>query len=53
MPLGNNLLTFVGTLKIARRCHRIIMANFTGTPLVNGIGVTLAACSWLNPGLAA
>jgi P-type Cu+ transporter len=53
MLLGNNLLTFVETLKIARRCHRIIMATFTGTLLVDGIGVALAACSWLNPVFAA
>jgi len=31
----------------------IIMANFTGTLLVDGIGVGLAACGFLNPLLAA
>src|SRR5207253_7130858 len=53
MLLGNDLLKFVETLKIARRCHRIIMANFTGTLLVDGVGVGLAAFGFLNPLLAA
>jgi Cd2+/Zn2+-exporting ATPase/Cu+-exporting ATPase len=53
MLLGNNLLKFVETLKIARRCHRIIMFNFSGTLLVDGVGVGLAAFGLLNPLLAA
>lgn len=53
MLLGNDLLKFVETLKIARRCHRIIMANFTGTLLVDGVGLGLAAFGFLNPLLAA
>ena len=53
MLLGNDLLRFVETLKIARRCHRIIMANFAGTLVVDGIGVGLAAFGFLNPLLAA
>lgn len=53
MLLGNDLLKFVETLKIARRCHRIIMVNFVGTLLVDGVGVGLAAFGWLNPLLAA
>jgi heavy metal translocating P-type ATPase len=53
MLLGNDLLKFVETLKIARRCHRIIMANFAGTLLVDGVGVGLAAFGFLNPLLAA
>jgi heavy metal translocating P-type ATPase len=53
MLLGNDLLKFVETLKIARRCHSIIMANFTGTLLVDGLGVGLAAFGFLNPLLAA
>ena len=52
MLLGNDLLKFVETLKIARRCHRIIMANFVGTLLVDGVGVGLAAFGFLNPLLA-
>lgn len=51
--LGNDLLKFVETLKVARRCRRIIMTNFTGTLLVDGIGVGLAAFGLLNPLLAA
>jgi cation transport ATPase len=53
MLLGNDLVKFVETLKIAGRCRRIIMANFTGTLLVDGIGVGLAAFGFLNPLLAA
>ena len=53
MLIGNDLLKFVETLKIARRCHRIIMANFLGTLLVDGVGVGLAAFGFLNPLLAA
>ena len=53
MLLGNDLLKFVETLKIARRCHGIIMANFAGTLIVDGVGVGLAAFGLLNPLLAA
>ena len=53
MLLGNDLLKFVETLKIARRCHRIIMANFIGTLVVDIIGVGLAAFGILNPLFAA
>jgi P-type E1-E2 ATPase len=51
--LGNDLLKFVATLTVARRCRRIIWANFLGTLLVDGAGVGLAAFGWLNPLLAA
>jgi len=53
MLLGNDLLKFVETLKIAQRSHRIIMANFAGTLIVDGAGVALAAFGFLNPLLAA
>jgi Cd2+/Zn2+-exporting ATPase/Cu+-exporting ATPase len=53
MLLGNDLLKFVETIQTARRCHRIIMTNFAGTLLVDGIGVGLAAFGFLNPLLAA
>jgi heavy metal translocating P-type ATPase len=53
MLLGNDLLKFVETVKIARRCHGIIMANFAGTLIVDGVGVALAAFGFLNPLLAA
>ena len=51
--LGNDLRTVAETLRIARRCHRIIMANFGGTLLVDCIGVGLAAFGLLGPLLAA
>ena len=41
--LGSDLLKFVDTLRIARRCRRIIYSNFVGTLVVDGIGVGLAA----------
>jgi heavy metal translocating P-type ATPase len=51
--LGNDLLKFVETVKIARRCRRIIMFNFAGTLIVDMVGILLAACGLLNPLLAA
>jgi len=51
--LGNDLLRFAEVLEIARRCRRIIMANFAGTLAVDGVGVLLAALGLLNPVLAA
>jgi Cd2+/Zn2+-exporting ATPase/Cu+-exporting ATPase len=53
MLLGNDLLKFVETIQTSRRCHRIIMTNFAGTLLVDGMGVGLAAFGFLNPLLAA
>jgi len=51
--LGNDLLRLAEVLKVARRCRRIIFANFTGTLIVDGIGVLLAAFGYLNPIYAA
>lgn len=51
--LGNNLMGFVETLRIARQCRRVIMFNFTGTLAVDTVGVGLAAVGLLNPLLAA
>lgn len=51
--LGNDLLKFVETLRIARQCRRIIWFNFAGTMLVDGFGMGLAAFGLLNPLLAA
>ena len=51
--LGNDLLKLVETLRIARRCRAIIMQNFVGTLVVDGVGVALAALNILNPLLAA
>jgi Cd2+/Zn2+-exporting ATPase/Cu+-exporting ATPase len=53
MLLGDDLLRFVGALRIARRCRRIILQNFAGTLLVDGTGMALAAAGLLNPLLAA
>jgi cation transport ATPase len=51
--IGNDLLKFVETLKIAQRCRWIIMTSFAGTLVVDGVGVDLAAFGFLNPLLAA
>ncbi len=51
--LGNDLLKFVETLQVARRCRRIIWFNFGGTLLVDSVGVGLAAFGMLNPLIAA
>jgi Cd2+/Zn2+-exporting ATPase/Cu+-exporting ATPase len=51
--LGNDLLRFAELLTLARRCRRIIMANFLGTLAVDGAGVALAAFGLLDPALAA
>jgi P-type E1-E2 ATPase len=51
--LGNDLLKLVETIRIARRCRAIIMQNFVGTLLVDGVGVLLAALNMLNQLLAA
>ena len=51
--IGNDLSKFVETIKIARRCRRIIMQNFLGTLIVDSIGVGMAAVGFLNPLLAA
>ncbi len=51
--IGSDLSKLVETLRIARRCRRIITQNFTGTHVVDSICVGLAACGWLNPLLAA
>jgi P-type E1-E2 ATPase len=51
--IGNDLSRFVETVMIARKCRRIILQNFTGTLVVDGIGIGLAAAGILNPLLAA
>ena len=51
--LGNDLVKFVETLRVARRCRGIIRFNFAGTLLVDAAGVGLAAFGFLNPLLAA
>ena len=51
--LGNDLLKLVATVRIARRCRRVIMQNFVGTLAVDAVGVGLAAVGLLDPLLAA
>jgi heavy metal translocating P-type ATPase len=51
--IGSDLSKFVETLRIARRCRRIIMQNFVGTLAVDSIGVGMAAFGFLNPLMAA
>ncbi|HUJ13287.1 MAG TPA: cation-translocating P-type ATPase [Thermoanaerobaculia bacterium] len=51
--LGNDLAKFAEVLQIARHTRAIVMQNFTGTLLVDGVGMALAAFGYLNPLLAA
>jgi Cd2+/Zn2+-exporting ATPase/Cu+-exporting ATPase len=51
--LGNDLLKFVETVQVARRCRRIIWFNFAGTLTVDSLGMGLAAFGLLNPLFAA
>jgi Cd2+/Zn2+-exporting ATPase/Cu+-exporting ATPase len=50
--LGNDLMMFVHTLALARRCRSIIWFNFAGTVVVDCIGMGLASVGLLNPLLA-
>ena len=50
--IGDDLLKLVATLRIARRCRRIIHANFAGTIAVDGVAMLLAAGGILTPILA-
>jgi P-type E1-E2 ATPase len=51
--LGNDLTRLVETVRIARRCRRIVFQNFAGTLAIDGLGVVLAACGVLTPLFAA
>jgi P-type E1-E2 ATPase len=51
--IGNDLMKFVETVRVARDCRRIILQNFYGTLIVDTIGIGLAAAGYLNPLLAA
>lgn len=51
--IGNDLMKFVETVRVARRCRSIILQNFYGTLIVDTIGIGLAAAGYLNPLLAA
>ena len=47
--IGNDLAKFSEVLEIAKRCRRIILANFVGTIAVDLIGIGLAMAGILNP----
>jgi Cd2+/Zn2+-exporting ATPase/Cu+-exporting ATPase len=51
--IGSDLSRLVETIRIARWCRRIIITNFAGTLIVDGVGVFLAAFGYLSPLLAA
>jgi Cd2+/Zn2+-exporting ATPase/Cu+-exporting ATPase len=51
--IGSDLEKLVDTIRVARRCRRIILQNFGGTLAVDGLGIVLAAFGLLNPLLAA
>jgi heavy metal translocating P-type ATPase len=51
--LGNDLVRFVDTLRMARRVRRTIFQNFAGTLAVDAAGIILAALGLLGPLLAA
>jgi Cd2+/Zn2+-exporting ATPase/Cu+-exporting ATPase len=51
--LGNDLVRFVETLRVAQRVRRIIWQNFVGTLAVDALAIVLAACGLLGPLLAA
>jgi cation transport ATPase len=53
MDLGNDLVRFVETLRMARRVRRTIWQNFAGTLAVDALGIVLAACGLLGPLFAA
>lgn len=51
--LGNDLERFVDTLKVAQKTRGVIFQNFSGTLIVDVVGVGLAAFGFLNPLMAA
>ncbi len=51
--IGSDLEKLVETIRVARRCRRIILQNFGGTLAVDGLGIVLAAFGLLDPLLAA
>jgi heavy metal translocating P-type ATPase len=51
--IGNDLDNFVETVRVARKCRRVILQNFYGTLIVDSVGIGLAATGFLNPLLAA
>ena len=51
--LGNDLLRFAETMKMARQVRRTIWQNFAGTLIVDAAGMALAGLGLLGPLLAA
>jgi Cd2+/Zn2+-exporting ATPase/Cu+-exporting ATPase len=51
--LGNDLVRFADTLRVAVRVRRTIFKNFAGTLGVDALGIVLAAFGLLGPLLAA
>ncbi len=51
--IGNDLNKLVETILIARQTRRIIWQNFTGTLVIDAVGIGLAAFGMLNPLIAA
>ncbi|MBC7999272.1 MAG: cadmium-translocating P-type ATPase [Leptolyngbya sp.] len=51
--IGNDLGRLVDTVRIAHQCKRVIMTNFFGTLIVDGLGLLLAAFGLISPLLAA
>jgi P-type Cu+ transporter len=47
--IGSDLLKFVDAVRLARRTHGIILQNFAGTLMVDGVGMALAAVGVLTP----
>ena len=47
--IGDDLAKLVETVRIARRCRRIILFNFAGTIVVDAVGMLLAATGILSP----
>jgi Cd2+/Zn2+-exporting ATPase/Cu+-exporting ATPase len=47
--IGSDLLKFVNTVRLARRTRGIILQNFVGTLIVDGVGIALAAGGVLTP----
>ena len=50
--IGNDLNKLVETILIARQTRSIIWQNFTGTLVIDAVGIVLAAMGMLNPMLA-
>lgn len=51
--LGNDLVRFVETVALSRRARRIIWFNFTGTVLVDVVGIAFIFMGYVGPVMAA